>query len=159
MDTGADDSSAGKKSHRSAAGRIAAVASALLWTGGILLAFCLPPSSSAIWVPDALLLAGFVPLLFFWRWSWPWLVFGLFNIGIGFLLQVIEYLPDSHFPADLVRAKKHLADYHEPFTWMVIGLLASLYGLGRLLKNIVLWAYKRNPRSTELSQSSRENEN
>lgn len=144
MDAKAGASAEKEKSSRARAGKIAGIVSAFLWIAGIALAFVITPSSPYIWVPDALLLLGFVPLLFFWSPSWPWIIFGLFNAAIGFLLQTIEYLPDSQFPSDLVKAKTHLAQYHEPNTWMIIGFFSTAYGLGRLMKNIICWCLRKH---------------
>lgn len=54
--------------------KIGAIASAALWCLGIGLAFVIKPDSMFIPVPDALLLLGFLPLLFMWRFSFPWIV-------------------------------------------------------------------------------------
>lgn len=121
---------------RPAARQFVGVASCLIWILGIGLAFVIPPSSNFIYVPDALLMFGFFPLLYLWKYSWPWLVFGLLNLGIGVLLMVIEYSPDNLFPANLLKPKHHLADYHPAVVWYITGLFAALFGAGRMIKNI-----------------------
>jgi hypothetical protein len=121
---------------RGMAKRIAGTASCILWVLGIGLAFVIPPASRFIYVPDALLMLGFFPLLYLWKYSWPWLVFGALNIGIGFLLMVIDYSPDNLFPKDLLAPKHHLGQYHPAIVWYTTGLLAALFGTGRLIKNI-----------------------
>jgi hypothetical protein len=128
---------------REKAGKIAGIASCVIWVVGIGLAFLIPPKSSFIYIPDALLMFGFFPLLFLWRFSWPWLVFGVLNFGIGILLQVIEYSPDNLFPADLLGPKHHLAEYHPAIDWWLTGLLATGYGVCRLIKNVYLMIRKK----------------
>lgn len=123
---------------REKAGKLAGLSSCVIWVVGIALAFVIPPKSTFIYVPDALLMFGFFPLLFLWRFSWPWLVFGVLNIGIGILLQVIEYSPDNLFPAELLKPKHHLAEYHPAIDWWLTGVLATGYGVVRLVKNIYL---------------------
>jgi hypothetical protein len=120
--------------------RIAAAASLGIWVAGIALSFQIPTSSNLIYVPDALLLIGFVPLLFQWRFSWPWLVFGVFNFGIGIFLGAIEFMPDNLFPNDVLFAKHHLAAYHPAITWWIFGGLAFAFGLARLTKNLIKMA-------------------
>ena len=123
---------------REKAGKIAGISSCVTWLLGIGLAFLIPPASSFIYVPDALLMFGFFPLLFLWRFSWTWLVFGALNFGIGILLQVIQYSPDNLFPADLLTPKHHLAEYHPAIDWWLTGVLATGYGVCRLVKNLYL---------------------
>src|SRR5215475_5425128 len=93
------------------------VATTVIWVIAFLLIFVVPKGSPYIWVSDALLLIGFWPLLFIWRPGWPWLLFGICNIAIGFLLLIAVYLPDSNFTPQMVAVKKHIADAHSPFTW------------------------------------------
>jgi len=127
--------------------RIGGIASAILWCLGILLAFVIKPDSMFIPIPDALLLLGFLPLLFMWRFSFPWIVFGLFNIGVGVLLQTIEYLPNHHFPPELLAPKQHLAEYHKPLSWLIVGLVAWIFGLVRFGKNLAIWLKRRRKKS------------
>lgn len=127
--------------------KIGAIASALFWCLGILLAFVIKPNSPFIPIPDALLLLGFLPLLFIWRFSFPWIIFGLFNLGIGILLQTIEYLPNDHFPPELLPPKQHLAEYHKPLSWLIVGLVSSLFGLVRFGKNVANWINSRPKKS------------
>jgi hypothetical protein len=96
-----------------------------------------------IYVPDVMLMFGFFPLLFLWRFSWTWLIFGVLNIGIGLLLQVIEYSPDNLFPPDLLTPKHHLAQFHPPIVWWLTGFLAVLVGSVRLIKNIYLMVRRK----------------
>lgn len=132
------------KPEKSRKAKIAGIVSCVLWVAGFGLAFVIPPGSPFIWVPDTLLLLGFVPLLLLWRFSWPWIVFGLFNFGIGFVLLLLDCLPDSVFPAELHAGKHHLSQYHDWRTWQLCGLLSFVYGTGRMTKNIVLWSIAKS---------------
>lgn len=116
----------------------AGIIACILWILSIILAFLIKPDSPYIYVPDAVLLGGFFPLLFAWRYSWPWLIFGLLNLAIGFFLLVLGNLPDQPFPVESVVVKHHLCLYHPWGIWMIMGVCAIAYGLIRLTKNIVL---------------------
>jgi hypothetical protein len=118
------------------AGLISGIGSCVVWVAGIVASFLIKPNSNIIYLPDALLLLGFVPLFYHWRFSWPWFVFGGFNFAIGVFLEAIRYIDDGLFPAPLVVAKHHLAEYHPSITWWVVGLLAILFGAARLIKNL-----------------------
>ena len=132
-------------SDRGKAKKIGGIASCVIWITGIGLAFLIPPKSPWIYVPDTLLLLGFFPLLYLWRFSWPWIVFGLLNVGIGILLQVIEYSEDTLFPADLLKPKHHLAEYHPATVWWFSGIIATMFGVGRLIKNLVEIIRRKKP--------------
>ncbi len=56
---------AADKSKSMSASKIAGIVSAVLWIVGFALAFVVPSTSPFMWVPDALLLIGFFPLLIF----------------------------------------------------------------------------------------------
>jgi hypothetical protein len=131
------------QSRSSASGKIAGIVSCVLWVLGIALAFVVKPGSMFIPVPDTLLLLGFLPLLFYWRFSWTWLIFAGFNLGIGMLLMAVEFLPDNLFPSDLVIAKHHLAAYHKPLAWLLISFSAGVYGTVRMVRNISAWMKRR----------------
>jgi hypothetical protein len=124
-------------------GQIAGIASCAIWVMGIGLAFLVPPGSPYIYVPDMLLMLGFYPLLFFWRFSWTWIIFGILNFGIGILLMVIQYSPDNLFPPELLKPKHHLADYHPAVIWTTTGIVAFAFGIGRLAKNLYLMIRKK----------------
>ena len=123
--------------------KIAGVSSLIMWVLGVVASFVIKPNSVLIYVPDALLLSGFLPLLYSWRFSWPWIIFGGFNLAIGFLLLFVTTINDSYFPSALWPGKHHLADYHPGLTWMLMGLACCLFGFGRLLKNLFLMIKKR----------------
>lgn len=127
----------------SPARKISAVLSALLWTAGFFLAFVIAPSSPYIWLPDFLLLAGFFPLLMIWKPAWPWIVFGVCNVFIGFVLEVAKFLPDRELPPEVRLVRGHLAQYHEPMTWMFVGVVSVIYGLVRLIKGTMRWLKER----------------
>lgn len=118
------------------AGKIATFSSITFWIVGILLNFKLSVGSFWISLPDGCLLVGFLPLLYNSRYSWMWLVFGVFNGAIGFFLQMIVLMTDSDFPNAALSMKHHLAQYHEPLVWMVVGIFAIVFGVLHLIKNL-----------------------
>lgn len=148
------------------ASKIAGIVSAVLWILGFALAFVVPASSPYMWVPDALLLIGFFPLLIFWKPSWPWLVFGVLNVVIGFILLVATFIPVDTLTTEMAKAREqltqakspyasvfsatateqmahvhtHLAKQHSPWTWMVVGIISIAYGVVRMIKNMIKWA-------------------
>jgi hypothetical protein len=128
-----------KQSH---AKQMAGLASLIIWVGGIGLAFVIPKTSKFIFVPDALLMLGFFPLLYLWKYSIPWIVFGALNFGIGILLLVIQFSPDNLFPPELLTPKHHLADYHPSVVWYCTGMMALAFGICRLAKNLYLMMRK-----------------
>lgn len=155
-----------EKSKSMSASKIAGIVSAVLWIVGFALAFVVPSNSPLMWVPDALLLIGFFPLLIFWKPSWPWLVFGVLNVVIGFVLLVATFLPVETLTTEMAKAREqltaakspyasmfsptateqmahvhtHLAKQHSPWTWMIIGVISTIYGIVRMIKNMVKWA-------------------
>lgn len=124
--------------------RIAAIASCVIWVAGIAAAMIIKPTSYLVYIGDGLMLLGFLPLLYQWRFSWPWLVFGLLNFGIGVFLGAVNYIPDSLFPNDVLFAKHHLAEYHPAITWWVFGAFSLIFGMARLTKNVVKMARRGN---------------
>ncbi len=156
---------AAEPSKPQSAGRWATILSAVLWILGFALAFIIPAESSFMWVPDALLLIGFFPLLILWKPSWPWFIFGALNIVIGFVLLVTTFLPVETLKGEMVKARqqlletkspyaavfsetsteqmanvhRHLAKQHSPWTWMLVGVFSTIYGLIRMVKNTVKW--------------------
>lgn len=151
------------------ASKIAGIVSAVLWILGFALAFVIPADNPLMWVPDALLLIGFFPLLFFWKPSWPWLVFGVLNVAIGFILLVGTFIPVETLTSEMNKAREqltaqkspyasvfsesstqqmahvhtHLVKQHSPWTWMIIGIVSTIYGIVRMIKNMVKWAAKK----------------
>ncbi|MBP9093388.1 hypothetical protein KBI23_20370 [bacterium] len=107
---------------------IATVLSSALWLLSIFLAFQIPATSPLIWLPDSLLLLGFVPLLVLSRQSWLVLLFGLSNAFIGFFLLVLIHLESDKFVGELLLMKQHLVTMHSPWAWLAIGLLIAVWG-------------------------------
>lgn len=122
--------------------RPATILSLVFWVVGFALAFVIPPLSKFYWVPDALLLIGFWPLLFVWRPAWPWCLFGILNVLIGFILEMMVFLPDTNFTTEMKLVRKHLTEYHCALAWILIGFVSLAYGLFRSVKAIVF--YLRN---------------
>jgi hypothetical protein len=116
-----------------------------LWVLGIALGFVIPPQSKFLCVPDALLLIGFWPFLVQLRARLLWLFFGIFNTFIGFTLLVVKYLPDDNFKVDpkVLAVKVHLAQYHEPFAWISVGIISAVIGVIRVLLSVFIWLSKR----------------
>jgi hypothetical protein len=130
---------------RSLSRKISVCSSAIIWVLGIVVAFIFKPPSPFINMSDGLLLLGFVPLLYMWRFSIPWIVFGLFNGGIGIFLLLLSLLNDSYFPASLWGPKHHLAEYHPYMTWILFAFGCCLFGSVRLAKNLYLMGARRRP--------------
>jgi len=141
-----------KKSH---GGKIAALVSMILWILGFALAFVFPTGSPWIWVPDALLLAGFFPLLFAWKPGWPWVVFGLLNVVIGFFLLVAFYMQSNQFTPEMVAVRNHLAEKHSPFTWMFFGVVSTIYGAIRMIKNLIIFIKKKSAQAKQVTNASK----
>lgn len=135
---------ADSKPDKSRSHKMATISSAVLWILGFGLAFVIPPGSPLIWLPDFLLLTGFIPVLLIWRPGWPWLVFGGLNFFIGFVLEAARWLPDNQLPAEMVRVRMHLAEYHAPLVWMFVGAVSSIFGCIRITKNLYRKMSARN---------------
>lgn len=122
--------------------RISLWSSGIIWVAGIAVAFVLGPSSPFIVLSDGLMLLGFVPVLYMWRFSIPWIIFGGFNLFIGLFLLLLSYMPDQYFPENLWAPKHHLAAYHPYMTWLLFGVACIVFGIVRMVKNIYLNAMK-----------------
>ena len=107
---------------------VATVLSTALWILSLVLAFQIPATSPLIWLPDSLLLLGFVPLLVIARQSWLVLLFGLSNAFIGFFLLVLIHLESDKFVGDVLLMKQHLITMHSPWAWLYIGTAISVWG-------------------------------
>lgn len=164
---------AAEKKSKMSASKIAGIVSAILWILGFALAFVIPAESPLMWVPDALLLIGFLPLLFFWKPSWPWLVFGILNVVIGFVLLVGTFIPVNTLTTEMKKAEAqltaqkspyasvfsetsaeqmahvhtHLVKQHSPWTWMLVGVFSTIYGIVRMIKNLIKWTAKKKTAS------------
>lgn len=116
--------------------RLSSILAIVLWVASIVLAFIIKPNTALIWLPDALLLMGFLPLLLLWNRSWVWILFGIINGAIGFFVLLLRYIPDSVFPPESVIVKQHLTEYHPYEPWVVLGILCLVYGLVLLVLRI-----------------------
>ncbi len=140
------------KKEKSGKHKIAAWISCALWAISIALSFEIPPSSSFIWVPDTALLLGFFPLIWICPFSLIWIAFGGLTAFIGFFLLLLSNIPDASLPAQTIGIKKHLAEFHPCWSWMILGVLVTICGSIRLTINTVLILTKRysnKPKSTE----------
>ncbi|MBX9687238.1 MAG: hypothetical protein K2X27_11085 [Candidatus Obscuribacterales bacterium] len=123
---GQENSGEGKKADSRK--KIAGLSALLLWVLSIAFSFAIPPSSEQIWLPDAILLVGFFPLLWICPFSLVWLAFGILTTFIGAFLLLLSCIPDASMPAQSVSIKHHLAEYHPCWTWMILGLIATVAG-------------------------------
>lgn len=108
-----------------------------LWAVSILLSFLIPTSSALIWVPDAVLLIGFFPLIWICPYSFVWLLFGILTTFIGSFLLLLTNIPDSAMPLDTHAIKHHLAEYHPCWSWMLLGLLVTIAGVIKFVANMI----------------------
>lgn len=132
-----------EKEKKSPAKKIAALVATILWVVGFGLNFVIKPGERLIWVPDALLLIGFWPLLFVYKAGWTWFGFGVCNIAIGFFLELMVHLPIDTFKSqDQIIVRDHLIQMHSPITWIRIGIVSAIYGAFRMIKTIVKWLIK-----------------
>ncbi len=115
----------------------------LLWTMSFILAFRIPPHSQYIWIPDALLLLGFFPLLIAGRARWLWLAFGLGNLVVGATLALAICIPDRLFePYHMAQMNAHLRLYHPYLVWLLISLLSAVIGVILLIISLASWLIK-----------------
>lgn len=108
-----------------------------LWVLSIILSFCIPPNSARIWIPDAVLLLGFYPLIWICPWSLVWIAWGILTTFIGWFLLLLTCLPDASLPAQSLGVKHHLAEYHVCWPWLIMGALVTICGTIRLIINMV----------------------
>ncbi len=123
--------------------RIAGVLSTVFWVLGIVLTISVPAWSRFVFLGDALLLIGFCPLLWLWKPGWPWIIFGLLNTFIGFVLEIAYYLPDTTFTYEMKVVRNHLRDQHSAITWILIGVVSAIYGIGLTAFQIYQWCVRR----------------
>lgn len=123
------------------------ICACVIWTVSFILSFVLKPDSPYIWLPDFLLLLGFVPLLVSYKAAWPWFVFGIGNMLVAFSIETARYMPDSVLPVQAMPAKEHLYQMHVSIVWIRMGLLSLIYGLFRVLKKITIWLIKKTKKS------------
>lgn len=125
------------KANKSGKHKVATVISCLIWILSIVLSFMIPPSSAYIWVPDAILLLGFFPLIFICPYSLVWIAFGILTSFIGFFLLLLTNIPEAALPLDTHKIKQHLEEYHPCWSWMLIGLFGTVSGFVKLSLNIL----------------------
>lgn len=119
------------------------ICACVIWLVSFALSFAIPAGSAYIWLPDFLLLLGFVPLLVSYKPSWTWFVFGVGNVVIGFVLETAKHMPDNILPDYARPVQDNLNQMHVSMIWIRVGLLSIIYGLIRLLKNISIWLLKK----------------
>ena len=154
--------------------KVAGIVSTLMWVLGFALAFVIPKESKLIWVPDAMLLIGFWPLLYAWRPGWPSVVFGVLNILIGVSLEIMAFLPDTAFTEglssvrvvlaqqhsplaalsdtdlarQLVAVRNHMTEQHSALAWTLIGIVSTIFGVIRMIRHLIRWLRDRKMKST-----------
>lgn len=131
-----------EKKHSSFAG-FAAILSTLLWLASIFLAFQIPKESTWFWLPDGLLLLGFIPLLMLWRKAWLTLLFGICNTLIGFFLLILTYLESEKFVGEVLAMKEHLIHFHSPWIWMIFGIIPIFWALVEFSAGIFKFILRR----------------
>lgn len=134
-------------SRKSRRGLWATIVSTLLWVASIVLAFVIKPGAM-IFIPDSLLLLGFLPLLWLWHRWWLTLSFGVLNAAIGFFLLILAFLPREPFPPEALPMLDHLIDWHSPWAWMIIGGACALYGTSHLLIKLGRWLVRKLSKKT-----------
>ncbi|MBS1991903.1 MAG: hypothetical protein JSS83_15380 [Cyanobacteria bacterium SZAS LIN-3] len=122
---------------------IPTVISTVLWVLSIVLAFVIKPGSAMAFVPDALLLLGFFPLLVLWRQGWLTFLFGLFNTLIGFFLLILQYMDDAPFVGSMKMMREHLITMHSCWTWIVLGIVPLIWGLVSMILSLSRWIMRR----------------
>jgi hypothetical protein len=151
----ADQRAAEISGPRKCAEKIALWSSIVIWVSGIGIAFVLNPTSPFVCVSDGLLLVGFLPLLFLWRFSMPWMIFGIFNMLIGFFLLMLSQMSNELFPQQFWPMKTHLAQYHPSTIWLLLGFVCLAFGIVRFAKNMYLLASRRIKQPTSANQEAK----
>lgn len=123
--------------------KLAAWSACALWILSLLLSFGIPINSSYIWLPDAVLLAGFIPLLWICPYSLVWIAYGVLTTFIGAFLLLLSNIPSSALPAETHSVKLHLLQYHPCWTWMIIGVIVTAGGTVKLFINLFLFFFRR----------------
>jgi hypothetical protein len=144
-----------KREQKTGRAKIAALSSTILWVVAFILLFVIPGGSKFIWLSDFLLLLGFFPLLWVYPAGWTWLIFGILNTFIGLMLFIGYYLPNlssdvetmrGHFSqigyfmpsgAEVEKMRQMLQSSHPAWVWVVLGLVCTIFGAFRMIKNTV----------------------
>jgi hypothetical protein len=113
----------------------ATIASAILWILGFGLAFVIPGNSNYMWVPDTFLLLGFFPVMYVYPAGWTWVVFGILNTAIGFILEIGYHLPDDQISPEVNTLRKGLQATHPTLVWILLGVACTIFGIVRMAKN------------------------
>jgi uncharacterized membrane protein len=127
--------------------KTAGMISCVLWILGFALSFVIPGKSAYSWVPDTLLLVGFFPVMFVHPAGWTWLVFGILNVAIGFILEIGYQLPDDVFPVEVNILRKGLQATHPTLVWILLGAICTVYGVFRIIKTVVRFIRHRASKS------------
>lgn len=118
--------------------KIAAWTACGLWVLSLGLSFAIPPTSPLIWIPDTVLLLGFFPLIWICPYSLVWIAFGILTAFIGSFLLLLTCIPNEALPADTHAIKKHLLEFHPCWSWMLLGLFATIAGIIKLIINLTI---------------------
>lgn len=129
--------------------KLATIISTVLWLLSIALAFLIHAGQPLIWLPDFLLLAGFVPLLWLWRIPVLTLLFGISNFAIGAFILLLASFEPGTFPKESLPMLDHLTTMHCWQAWMAVGIVTSLWGLVTLVMQIVSWLKKKRELSAK----------
>jgi hypothetical protein len=135
-------------------GSVAAIASTILWVLGFGLAFVIPGNSRFTWVPDTLLLIGFFPVMYIYPAGWTWLVFGILNTAIGFILEIGYHLPDESFPPEVNTLRKGLQATHPTLVWILLGVVCTIFGIIRMVKNTYRFFLRRAQSKKDKKESA-----
>ncbi len=118
------------------------ILAAVIWIISLILAFRIPPSSSFIWLPDALLLLGFYPLFISTKSPWLWFIFGLIDTFVGFMLLIVRSAPKEELVRlHVLEINAHMQSYHPYYVWTIIGILSTIIGLAQLQFRLFVWLY------------------
>ncbi len=116
------------------------ISAIVCWIVSFILSCTVPPASPFIWLADTLLLIGFWPLLISMKARWLWLVFGICNVFIGFVLLVAIYLPEAELAKyHLLAVNTHMKLYHSYLAWLIIGILSTIVALVILTTSLAVW--------------------
>ncbi len=122
---------------------VVTIVSTLLWVLSLVFSFVIKPGDRLVFVADGLLLLGFFPLLWFWRRDWITFLFGLFNGLIGFFLMILQFLPDEKFTGAMQLMRTHLLQMHSSWTWLILGVVAMIWGAIGMALALVGWISRR----------------
>jgi hypothetical protein len=125
--------------NRSSFKRLCTMLATALWLAATVAMFLFDKESRWFWLPDVLMICGFWPLLYFFRPSWPWLVFGVGCLLIAVEISACAFMSPAKLPTPLLPVRQHIIQHHILDPWLLLGLASILYGIIRAIKNAVLW--------------------